>query len=208
MKAEDPRETLAAVARDFHARGWMAGTAGNLSVRDPAGGFWITASGRPKGKLASEDFVRVDEGGQVLVAPSGRRPSAETSLHSAVYRHVPDAVACFHVHSVSGCLAARGAIGQLRLPPLEMLKAFDLWEQVPEVDLWVLPNHAHVSRIAGDLEERFATAQPGLSAFFVQDHGATVWGRSVEEAYHRLEALEFILDYMSRLPTPGAHGPT
>lgn len=202
MNGPDPRETLAAVARDFHGRGWMAGTAGNLSARDRAGGFWITASGRAKGRLEPEDFVRVDEAGRVLFAPEGRRPSAETSLHAAVYRHVPEAGACFHVHSVSGCLATRGRSDRLPLPSLEMLKAFDLWEQAPDAALWILPNHLDVPRIADDLEKRFLEAAPDLSAFFIQGHGATVWGRSLEEAYHRLEALEFVLDYVSRLP-PG-----
>jgi len=43
-----PRAALVEIARDFHARGWMAGTAGNLSAREDDEHFWITASGRPK----------------------------------------------------------------------------------------------------------------------------------------------------------------
>ena len=46
-----PRAALVEIARDFHARGWMAGTAGNLSAREDENHFWITASGKPKGRL-------------------------------------------------------------------------------------------------------------------------------------------------------------
>ena len=34
-----PRAALVEIARDFHARGWMSGTAGNLSVRADDGNF-------------------------------------------------------------------------------------------------------------------------------------------------------------------------
>jgi methylthioribulose-1-phosphate dehydratase len=42
MSHGDPREVLAAAARLFYGRGWMMGTAGNLSLRLPDGSFWIT----------------------------------------------------------------------------------------------------------------------------------------------------------------------
>src|SRR6185295_13172672 len=88
----DPLHVLAAAARLFYERGWMMGTAGNLSLRLADGTFWITASGKPKGRLQAEDFLRVAPGGEVL--KRGReedRPSAETSLHDAVYRLFPEA---------------------------------------------------------------------------------------------------------------------
>ncbi|MBU2831384.1 class II aldolase/adducin family protein, partial [Acidithiobacillus ferriphilus] len=87
----DPRTHLAAAARDFYARGWMLGTAGNLSARRDADAFWITASGRPKDQLGAEDFVLMNLRGQVVQAPPGRKPSAEVAIHEVVYRHVPDA---------------------------------------------------------------------------------------------------------------------
>ena len=62
----DPRESLIYAATNFYQKGWMVGTAGNLSARLSDGSFWITASGRPKGQLTSEDFVRVDLEGKVL----------------------------------------------------------------------------------------------------------------------------------------------
>ena len=194
----DLRESLAAIGKDFHARGWMAGTAGNLSAREPDGAIWITASGRAKGRLTPTDFISLDGTGAPRPATPALRPSAETALHLAVYRLFPDARACLHIHSVASCLSARAAITDLRLPPLEMLKAFDLWMDQPEVDLPVFPNHLDVGRIATELEARFRQAPPALSAFMIQNHGVTVWGTSPDEAYHRVEALEFLLEYLVR----------
>ena len=45
----DLRSDLIAAAKHFYDRGWMVGTAGNLSARLPDGSFWITASGARKG---------------------------------------------------------------------------------------------------------------------------------------------------------------
>ena len=92
------RSALVEIARDFHARGWMAGTAGNLSVREDDNHFWITASGMPKGRLQETDFllVRVKDGEVVERVRPDNKPSAETSIHRAIYAQFPAARACLH----------------------------------------------------------------------------------------------------------------
>ena len=209
MSLEDPRDLLADVARLFYGRGWMSGTAGNLSLRLEDGSFWITASGKLKGRLRREDFLRMAPGGEVL--ERGRpedRPSAETSLHDTIYRLVPEARACFHVHSIAGNVAARLTEGDsLRLPPLEMIKGFGIWEEEPEVALAVFPNHANVPRIAEEMAARFATEPPQVPGFLIRDHGLTTWGRDADAALNHVELFEYIFGYMSAaraagLPTP------
>ncbi|MFY9823066.1 MAG: methylthioribulose 1-phosphate dehydratase [Thermoanaerobaculia bacterium] len=197
--AQDPRTTLAAAARLFYDRGWMWGTAGNLSLRLSDGSFWITASGKAKGRLAAADFLRIAPGGEVM--EKGRpddRPSAETSLHDAVYRLFPEAGACFHVHSIPGNVVARLAgEDDLRLPPLEMLKGLGVWDQDPHVTLAVFPNHLHVPRIAEEVLARFAAAAPQVPGFLIRDHGLTTWGRDAEAALHHVELFEYIFGYIA-----------
>lgn|GEM_PF-193055 len=106
--AADPRLLLAALARDLYGRGWMAGTAGNLSLRLGDGSFWITASGKAKGALGVEDFVRVAPDGEVLErGKADDLPSAETCIHQALYALFPEASACLHVHTVAANLVPR-----------------------------------------------------------------------------------------------------
>ena len=198
-----PRAALVEIARDFHARGWMAGTAGNLSARGDAGHFWITASGKPKGRLDERDFllVSVDDGGVVERGRPGDQPSAETGIHREIYARFAQARACLHGHTVSACLAAgrarKGATG-LRLPAIEMLKGFDIWQQRPKVDLPLFENHLEVPRIARDVAARFRAKAPPVSALMVRGHGPTVWGDSLQQAYNRFEILEFLLAYLAR----------
>ncbi len=195
----DPRHVLATAARLFYERGWMMGTAGNLSLRLADGTFWITASGKQKGRLQPEDFLRVAPGGEVV--EHGReedRPSAETSLHDAIYRLFPEAGACFHVHSIPGNVAARLTAGDtLRLPPLEMIKGFGIWEEEPEIDLPIFRNHLHVPRIAEEMTVRFEADPPRVPGFLIRDHGLTTWGRDADAAVNHVELFEYIFGYMA-----------
>ncbi len=200
-----PRSALAAIARDFHARGWMAGTAGNLSARAEGddSGFWITASGRSKGRLTAEDFLLIDvASGAVLerAAPAAR-PSAETAIHGVVYRLFPAARACLHVHTVDACLAGRGAAPdatELPLPPLEMLKGLGVWDEQPRVALPLFANWLEVERIAAEIERRWRAQPPRVPGLLIRGHGVTVWGENLAQAYNRVEVLEFLLSYLAR----------
>src|SRR6266566_3001707 len=93
-----PQAALVEIARDFHARGWMAGTAGNLSARADDAHFWITASGLPKGRLEQTDFILVRVADAVVVerTRAHQAPSAETAIHAALYARFPQARACLH----------------------------------------------------------------------------------------------------------------
>ncbi len=205
MIASDPRQTLAAAARLFYNRGWMWGTAGNLSLRLEDGSFWITASGKQKGYLQQEDFLRIAPGGEVL--ERGRpedRPSAETSIHDAVYRLFAETRACFHVHSIPANVAARMTAGDtLRLPPLEMIKGLGVWDEEPRIDLAVFRNHAHVPTIAGEVIARFEADPPRVPGFLIRDHGLTAWGCDDGAALHHVELLEYIFGYMAAARAAG-----
>lgn len=203
LDALPARTALVEIARDFHARGWMAGTAGNLSARDDPEHFWITRSGVPKGRLDEQDFLllRVADSGMAEPARAGHAPSAETAIHGTIYRLFPRARACLHVHSVAGCVVS-GRAGKeaksVRLPAIEMLKGLDVWEAAPEIDLPLFENQLQVAEIARAVQTRFAATPPAVTALLVRDHGVTVWGDSLQQAYNRVEVLEFLLEYMAR----------
>ncbi len=197
-----PRAALIEIARDFHARGWMAGTAGNLSVREDDGSFWITASGKPKGRLEENDFLLVAIADGKIIEHSGNaKPSAETAIHRSLYQCFPEACACLHVHSVDACLAAAHApanADSLPLPPLEMLKGLGVWDEHPQVSLPLFENFLDVARIADAIATRFKTTAPQVPALMVRGHGITVWGGGLQETYNRVEVMEFIMSYLAR----------
>lgn len=198
-----PCDALLRMGKDFHRRGWMVGTAGNLSARDrqQPDSFWITASGNPKGQLESVDFLRLAiDGGEVLETPlADNRPSAESSIHQIIYKLFPEAGCCLHVHTVDACLASEQCTApRLVLPALEMLKGMGVWSQAPDVALDLFDNWLTVACIAEDIEQRFSQQPPDISALMIRQHGLTVWGESLQQAYNRLETMEYIMSYMAR----------
>ncbi|WP_013323770.1 methylthioribulose 1-phosphate dehydratase [Gloeothece verrucosa] len=194
----DLRQDLINAARQFYQLGWMVGTAGNLSAKLEDGSFWITASGKSKGQLQENDFVRVSPQGEVLESPHPQnRPSAETSIHQAIYSLFPQANACYHVHSVEANLVSRFTEGEiLPLPPLEMLKGLGVWKENPEVVMPVFKNYLEVPRIAQEISERFSATPPDVPALLIVYHGVTVWAESTEKAQHYIELTEYIFRYI------------
>lgn len=193
----DPRPSLISAASHFYTQGWMVGTAGNLSAKMPDGSFWITASGMLKGELHYQDFVRVYQDGSVDRAAPEFKPSAETSIHQAIYERFPDAQACYHVHSVEANLVSNFTeADELPLPPLEMLKGLGLWEENPNCTMPLFANHHHVPQIAADIKQRFQEKLPQIPALLIRNHGVTVWGNTLPETRNRIEIAEYIFRYM------------
>lgn len=195
---------LVETARLLYERGWMPGTAGNVSARDQYNSkhFWITGSGLPKGRLEERDFICVDvASAEIIGAPrSGLQPSAETSLHRVLYQYLVDANVCLHVHTVDACVAEKrhGINGELPLPKLEMIKGLGIWDDPPQINVPIFPNHHHVPKISADIAAWLTQQTPCLPAIMVAGHGVTVWGQTAQEALNRLESIEFLFTYLAR----------
>jgi methylthioribulose-1-phosphate dehydratase len=204
LMINDVRQDLVTAARYFHHCGWMLGTAGNLSARLPDGSFWITASGKSKGELTENDLIRQFPDGRLEKPTEDLKPSAETSIHEAIYAIFPEAQACYHVHSVEANLVsnfvppAPMAVlpSQLSLPPLEMIKGFGIWAENPDCVMPLFENHLDVPQIGQAIRDRFDQKLPAIPALLIRNHGVTVWGKSTEDARNKIELAEYIFRYM------------
>lgn len=187
---------LAALVEACHwigAKGWAPATGGNMSVREDARWCWLSESGKDKGSLTTADFLQVEIA--TNKAPSGRKPSAETGLHTLIYRLFPDAAAVLHVHTVNATVLSRvEKSGELRLSGYEMQKS--LSGQTTHLDtlpIALFDNDQDIDALAGRIE---AYSRENLLryGFLLRGHGLTCWGRSVEEAKRHLEGLEFLFE--------------
>ncbi|MFT2014433.1 methylthioribulose 1-phosphate dehydratase [Streptomyces sp. 796.1] len=192
---DSARRQLARYARTLYERGWMPGTAGNLSVRGRGDTLVITGSGRPKGELTERDMVavRLDTGAEVGAGPV--RASAETAIHRAVYR-ATRAGAVIHVHAPYATATATrvGHPERRRTLPverLELLKGLGLADP-SRTELPVFPNWPEVSAIARDVAGHLAGAVDPPPGLLIADHGITAWGRDLAQARDRLECLEAV----------------
>ncbi len=102
-ETDDPREALAAAARELADAGLLVGTAGNVSTRLGDDRVLVTATGVVLGRCTADDVVETDLAGTVV---SGRlKPTSELTLHLDVYRRT-FARACVHTHSPAATAVA------------------------------------------------------------------------------------------------------
>ncbi len=178
---------LAEAGRRMDARNWVPGSAGNLSARIDAESIAITRSGVHKGRLTEADTIAVDYDGKALA--EGQKPSAETLLHCQLYRLFPPVGAVLHGHSVAATvLSMRGPI---TFSNYELVKAFGFATHELDVVLPVYENDQDMARLAAYIEPLLLQDPP--IGYVIAGHGVYAWGTSVEHAYWRLEALEFLL---------------
>lgn len=189
----DAAKTTALIeaGRFFHTRGWVPATAGNFSFRVDASSLAVTTSGRHKGELTPTDLMRVDLHGRVL--DKGKKSSAETLLHCQIYRRLPQAGAIFHVHSPAATVLSRRC-DNLRLADYELLKILEGIEtHETAVEVPVFDNDQDIARLATVVEAQM-NAGRARHAYLIRGHGLYAWGASVEQARHRVEALEFLFE--------------
>jgi ribulose-5-phosphate 4-epimerase/fuculose-1-phosphate aldolase len=91
-----PRAEVVAAAREMHRVGLVAGTVGNVSVRE-GDVVHITPSDFPYLEMTEDDLVTLDSDGTVVAGQ--REPSTERRVHLALYSARPDARAIVHTHS-------------------------------------------------------------------------------------------------------------
>lgn len=188
---------LRAVKTDFAARGWFPGTSGNLSVRvgeyaPERFAFAVTASGKDKAANTPEDFLIVDQDGQPT-EPTKLKPSAETLIHCEIYKHT-GCGAIFHVHTIYNNIISEydASLGAVPIEGVELIKAFNIWEENASIEVPILPNYAKIPRIA---EQVAGAIRPGIPGILLRNHGIYAWGSNAFEAKRHLEAFEFLFEH-------------
>jgi methylthioribulose-1-phosphate dehydratase len=178
--------------RELAALGWTPATSSNFSLRMDERNVAITISGRDKGRLDESDVMVVDLDG--MPVGSDHRPSAETLLHTNLYKRFPDIGCVLHTHSVTQTIASRlyGSKGHVRFEDYELIKAFrgnDTHET--ELDLPVLPNSQHMPTLAAQADVLMDGGP--IWGYLIDGHGLYAWGHDMPEARRHLEAFEFLL---------------
>lgn len=181
---------LIAVGRRFDQQGWVPASSGNFSARLDADTVAITASGRHKGELASEDILPIGLDG---VLQSGGKSSYETELHLQLYRRDPAIGAVLHSHSVAATVLSRQAGSNYVLQGYELLKLFDGYSDPAQaLPLPVFPNEQNIAALAAHIDQAMDTHGSG-HAYLIAGHGLYTWGKNIQQARYRVEALEFML---------------
>ncbi len=189
MLLEATRQIIEA-GRWLDARGWTPATSGNCSMRLDAERVAVTVSGCHKGRLTENDVTVVDYDGKPI---DGRRPSAETPLHTLMYRIDSSFGAVLHVHSIHSTVLGLELAPRrdLELSGYELLKAFPgIATHEARVVVPIFDNTQDMSALARDVTERWSKAP--FFGYLIRGHGLYAWGRTMDEALRSVEAFEFL----------------
>jgi methylthioribulose-1-phosphate dehydratase len=185
-------QAIAAAGRKLGAQGLTPATSSNFSMRLDERHVAITISGRDKGTLSPDDIMVIGNDGQPV---GSGRPSAETLLHTQIYRLYPDANAVLHTHSRTQTVASRlfAPAGVVRLQGYELLKAIAAHTtHATHIDLPVFPNTQQMPELAARVDAWIRADKP-LYGYLIDGHGIYTWGRDMAEAERHIEAFEFLL---------------
>jgi methylthioribulose-1-phosphate dehydratase len=197
MNTKDPAFVAAAgaireVGRRLAARGFCPATSGNLSQR-AGDAVAITVSGTDKGALDASDIMLVDLEGRPL---SPGKPSAETLLHTRLYRRPSAPGAVLHTHALSAALLSRLVPeDEVVLEGWELLKAFEGIEtHEAHLTVPILDNTQDIARLTADADRRLdARGDSPCFGYLIRGHGLYAWGRTMADAFRHLEAFDSLL---------------
>lgn len=190
-------QSLSAFGATAHARDWVPATSGNLSARIDENTALMTISGSHLGHLQNTNFMPVN----LQNEPQGPgRPSAETGLHTMLYRQDANIGAVLHIHSARATVLSMREERSLRFSGYEILKAFpgiethDCSAEIP-----IYPNDQDIPRLVQHIEAAHTEAAnestqqaKQLPAFLIAGHGIYAWGEDVASTANQLEALDFL----------------
>jgi L-fuculose-phosphate aldolase len=168
---------MAACCRRLAESGLIAGRDGNVSARLAADRILVTPTGLLKYRLTAADVVEVDGAGR---RRRGRRnPTSELDLHLRILRRRGDVGAVVHAHPPAATAFALAG---------EPLASFSL----PELIFLVGPVPLVPFGMPGtpELGERIEPYLADHAALLLANHGAVTMGRTLEEAWIRMETLE------------------
>jgi len=176
MTEQEARAMLQEAGLRLVRTGLTTGTWGNISIRFDKKRMVVTPSGVDYTKISAADIPVVDIETEEW---TGKKPSSEYKLHTAIYRERSDAGAVIHTHSTNASVVAAA---RRTVPPVLDDLAQIIGPTVRVAD-YALPSTRAIVK-------KTLTALRGRNAALMANHGAVCIGRDIEEAFTCCQVLE------------------
>lgn len=190
-------EDLMGVIRFFNQKGWSPATSTNYSVRAESGKeYIITKSGVDKSAFQLGDFICINAEGEILPPfNEGRfKSSAETEIHTYIYKNYPNVNCVLHTHSVLGTVLSHLLLPQkeMTFEGLELLKGLEgNMTHEMKITLPIVPNSQSMPDLLKTLDGRLAG---NVHGFLIAGHGLYTWGKDIASAKRHIETYEFLFE--------------
>ena len=175
----DLRRDLVRFSRMLYRLGFMPGASGNLSVKLDDQRLLVTPTRVSKFLLRPADMVIVDLQGKQL--DGYRKVTSEISMHLEVYRHRDDVTAVVHSHPPIA--TAFACVGR----GLEEILC-----QEAVMTLGVVPLATYATTGTKEVAASLVPFIPDHDAILLANHGAVSYGRTLLEAFQKMEIVEHL----------------
>jgi methylthioribulose-1-phosphate dehydratase len=190
---EQLAQQIIEAGRFLYGRGWSPATSSNYSARLSASEALLTVSGKHKGQLGPDDVLLTDMQGRSL--EPGKKPSAETLLHTQLYNWQAQIGAVLHTHSVNATVLSRLCLSDsLVFADYELQKAFaGITSHESQVEVPIFDNDQDIARLASKVQPWLDT-HPDCVGYLIRGHGLYTWGAQMSDALRQIEAFEFLFE--------------
>lgn len=179
MDEIEMKRELVTFATSLYQRGFVVGSAGNISVKLSDGTYLATPTGSSFGMLSEAEVSHFKEDGTLL---GGKAPTKEVPFHLACYAAHPEIRAVVHLHSTYATLLASTKDLRDGSPFTPFTPYFIM--KVNKVG--ILPYRKPGSPlIAEDIRKK-----PGFSTYLMQNHGLITTGKTLQETVFAAEEFE------------------
>jgi L-fuculose-phosphate aldolase len=176
-EAEKLKKEICDIGRRIWMREYCDGNGGNISARLGPDRFLVTPTGVSKGFMTPDMLSLVDGKGTQLAGTWKR--SSEFTTHAAIYDTTPAAMSVCHAHP---CHAGAFAVKGLQPPP----------RLIPELEVFVGTVAVAEYKTPGtpEIAATIRPLAPNHQSIIMGNHGVITWGKSVEDAYFKMEITD------------------
>lgn len=175
----DAKEKIIEIGKRMYAKGLVVANDGNISCRLSPDTILTTPTGVSKGYMDPDMMVKMSLEGQVLAAGESK-PSSEVKMHLRVYQENPEVIAVVHAHPP---IATSFAIAGIGLDQPILTEAIMSLGSVPVAKYATPGTH--------EVPDSIAPFCTDFNAVLLANHGALTWGDSLQQAYFRMESVEY-----------------
>jgi len=171
------RSTIVEICRRVYDKGFVSAYDGNISVLTENNSILITRSGVCKGDVKESDIIEINFAGEIINGKG--KISTEYKIHLYAYSRRPEVNAVVHCHPTYATAFASSGEG-LTKPVF------------PEVILTLgkVPLCKYATPSTDDLPLSMGPYIDYAWAFLFENHGAVTLGKTLRDAYYKMEKLE------------------
>ena len=175
---DEAKKLICEIGRRMYQKNFVAANDGNISCKVDDDIIWATPTGVSKGFMTEDMMVKLRLDGTVL-SQGELGPSSEIKMHLRVYNENPEVMGVCHAHPpVSTSFAIAGMSLDRAIYPEAL------------VNLGTVPCVHYETPGSQGIPDSIAPYCRDYNAVLLANHGALAWGRSLMEAWYRLESTE------------------